>query len=142
MRFVCDNPKLDVLDRAAVALSVDLPGAQQFIELDDERLIAIARTLGMEEMSQVNSNKIAPVLSVSPQSEVSTDMPACEICGKPVSSKRQRVCSDECRAEKQRRYAREYQRRKAQEAGSEPESPLAEWGSDPGDEPVRAGGLG
>ncbi|MHB0922586.1 MAG: hypothetical protein ACYC3H_01300 [Bellilinea sp.] len=158
MRFVCDDQRFDVLDRAAIALSIDLSGVQKFIELDDQRLISIAQSLGMEELAQANSNEDAPVLSVSTQSGATADVPACEICGKPVASKRAKICSEECKREKSRRYAREYMRKihantdieKPEDAGggtpplssSEPVIPMPEWGSDPGDEPVRANGLG
>lgn len=145
MIFICDRSKMNILIQAARDMGLDDPTLSYHVNLSDDRLITIARVLRMEELQPAISNEEAMErlgLDLDPAPENSEKMPACEICGKPVKAKRQKVCSDECRAEKQRRYAREYKLRKAKEAGSEPVNPLAVLVSNPGDEPVRAGGPG
>jgi len=144
MIFICDRSKMSILIQVARDIGLDDPTMSYHVNLSDDRLITIARVLGMEELHPAISNEEAMErlgLVLDPVPENSEKMPVCEICGKPVKTKRQRVCSDECRAEKQQRYQREYRMRKAKEANSETVNPLAVWGSNPGDEPVRAGGL-
>jgi len=166
MIFICDHSKMSILTSAARDMAVDEPSMSYHVNLSNDRLITIARVLGMEELQPAISNEEAmqrlgldldvvtiPNIDPAPAQDITTGMPACEICGKPVSSKRQKTCSDECRAEKQRRYARDYYNRKdknPEDAGGET-SPLSlegeetfsipAWGLDPGDEPIRAGGL-
>jgi len=171
MIFICDHSKMNILTQAARDMAVDEPMMNYHVNLSNDRLITIARVLGMEELQPAISNEEAmkrlgldlDVVTVgvlgsdktyilnSPAPENTEKMPACEICGKPVNSKRQKVCSDECRAEKQRRYARDYYNRKdknPEDAGGGDPSPLSlegeetfslpAWGLDPGDEPIRA----
>lgn len=151
MRFVCDHIQIKILVDSAEVLEIEKPNLKTYTELEDDRLITIARTLGMEELAPVdgdNPPEGEPAIEVyvvgekKPVFWPTSDMPACEICGKPVKTKRSRVCSEECRQERQRRYAREYQQRKAREdaGGGLPPLSETEWGSDPGDEPVRSSG--
>lgn len=141
MRFICDREQYDVLDRAAVALSIDLPATQRTIELEDTRLISIAQALGLEKLAPAISNEEAmqrlgvlpaAVDPVSPAPENAEAMPACEICGKLTASKRHKTCSIECQLEKNRRYSREYMRKRSghadadnvEDAGGGDEAPL------------------
>jgi len=179
MIFICDHSKMSILTSAARDMAVDEPTMNYHVNLSNDRLITIARVLGMEELQPAISNEEAmqrlgldldPVivgilgsdktyLLNSPAPENTEKMQSCEICGKPVKSKRSKTCSDECKAERTRRYQREYMRKihsggdieKVEDAMSGDPSPLSlegeetfsipDWGLDPGDEPIRVGGL-
>lgn len=170
MKFVCEDQTFSILEAASVTLGVVYPKLKKFVELEDTRLITIAQSLGMEELAPGNVDPESglefcrdgirlPIRADSPAPENAAGMPACEICGKPVQSRRHKTCSQECKREKNRRYAREYQMKihvspdleATEDAGGVDDAlPLPEeesislqgWGSDPGDEPVRASGLG
>lgn len=50
MKFVCSERHFNVLDDAAIALGMEAPGTMTFVDLTDDRLIGIARLLGMEQL--------------------------------------------------------------------------------------------
>ena len=114
----------EVLDRAARSLGMDVPGLGTFVELADERLIGIARILGMDELAPSNEEAMKLLGLVgyvhAVEAETETETPGeviqdkaavrnCEICGQPYE-KRNKTCSPECEVERKKRYNREYQR--------------------------------
>ena len=145
MRFECNNESFEVLDRAARTLGMDGPGERRlFIDLADERLIEIAKILGMPQFDPpqihvledftLTRGEAMQMLDTDsdPMPEIITAgiTPLCEICGQPTAGKRYKICSkEECRSERKKRYNREYQRnykkKSAAEVAGNESGPLA-----------------
>jgi len=89
---------------------------------DHENLALIARGLGAEELTELAEPRgageliaLGDTVVVNPvRQETDSGIRSCEICGKPVTRPRAKVCSPECLKEKARRYARQYQAQKAE----------------------------
>lgn len=128
-------PVVQLLGLEELVSVTALEDASQMREVNDPTPDRVSEDTGDGDETLVRTKHSVVAVSISSLKEAG-EMPVCEICGKPVQSRRQKTCSAECKAEKQRRYARGYYHREkpereletveTEDAGSVDPSPLPE----------------